>query len=299
MLLTWLSALFAALAAVCAMLAADRAVRSSRQRHREEWEDFRRRRAAGDPWSAAEGLLVGIATAELGGMRLRSLRDRVAVDLARAAEPSTVSAEGFVGRALMEGVGISMVIVLLSLIFFGRPLILLALGAGAFYAVLVRPHLLHERAEERIGRIARELPYAIDLLVLVLGAGSTLREALAMLAQSGQGEPLAEELATVLEQIEAGSSQARALEDLAARLALDDMTSLVLAINLGDETGAPLTKTLVAQAELLRARRIQRAERMAVEAPVKMMVPNTLILISVLLIVLGPVILKLVSGGVL
>jgi tight adherence protein C len=81
-------------------------------------------------------------------------------------------------------------------------------------------------------------------------------------------------------------------------LDLDELTSLVIALERADTTGAPIAELLETQSEVVQRRRMQRAERLAVEAPVKMMFPNMLILIAVLLIVLGPIFIQLVGRGV-
>ena len=60
-----------------------------------------------------------------------------------------------------------------------------------------------------------------------------------------------------------------------------------------------MAKTLETQAEVFRFRRLQRAERLAVEAPVKMMFPNMLVMLAVLLLVLGPVLVKLGQDGLM
>ena len=65
--------------------------------------------------------------------------------------------------------------------------------------------------------------------------------------------------------------------------------------------GIPINQVLKAQAEELRIKRRQRAEEKAMKAPVKMMIPLVVFVLSVLFIVLlGPTILQVIDqfGGI-
>ena len=206
--------------------------------------------------------------------------------------------ETFLARALLEGIGLTVVLTVLLFTTTGNPLLPFALGIGLLHTFGIRPQLLHSQAVERMQHISRRLPYAIDLAALVLGAGGTPREGLEMIAHQ-ENNPLGEEFARALAEMHSGAPQHRALSAMAERLQLEDLETLVVAINRGEATGAPMAKALETQAEVFRFRRLQRAERLAVEAPVKMMFPNMLIMLSVLLLVLGPVLVKLVQDGLI
>lgn len=284
-------------AGATAMLGGVAAGRRLLERNPQPLDEFRDSRGAA-PWPLrAWRLAIQVAARELPGTRLEARRRQIAADLARSAAPAEVTAEAFLGQAVLEGLAVVVVSSLIMLATIGRPVLLLALALGAAHAFFLRPHQLHTRAARRAARINRQLPYAIDLAVLVLGAGGTLREALTMLSEKAERDALAEELAVALGQVRAGTPQSKALLDMANRVQLEELSSLVIAINRGEEMGAPMAKALATQAEIFRFRRLQRAERLAVEAPVKMMFPNMIIMMSVLLIVLGPVFVKLVTQG--
>jgi tight adherence protein C len=256
-----------------------------------------RTEAADSVWPYRAGrLAVRLVSRELPQSRLSGARRRIAEDLGRAGAPVALTPEDFLSRALLEGCGIAAMVAVLMLALTGRPFVLLAGGLGLLHALGLRPHLLHAQAQERVLRIQRRLPYAMDLAVLVLRAGGTLREALALVAER-QGDPLAEEIALALTQMRAGTHSAKALIDMADRVRLEDLSTLVIGLNRGEEVGAPMAQTLETQAEIFRFRRMQRAERLAVEAPVKMMFPNMIIMLAVLLVVLGPIFVKLVTEG--
>lgn len=247
-------------------------------------------------WSRAWALAVDMASHEFSGTGLDRIRQRISLDLRRAGKPKDLGVDRFLARAVLEGCALVVVVALILWQGSGGPMILLALGLGCFYSFGLRPHWLRSQAAERVARISRHLPYAVDLAALVLGAGGTPREALEMMGRDID-EPLAEELAWVLAEIASGTPQHSALSAMAQRLELEDLDSLVIAINRGEATGAPMAKSLETQAEVFRFRRLQRAERLAVEAPVKMMFPNMLIMLAVLLLVLGPIIVQLMRDG--
>jgi tight adherence protein C len=256
-----------------------------------------RAEATGSSWPYRTGrLAVRLVARELPQSRLAGLRRRITENLGRAGAPAVLTPEAFLARALLEGCGIAVTVAVLMLALTGSPFVLLAGGLGLLHALGIRPHLLHAQAQERVLHIQRRLPYAMDLAVLVLRAGGTLREALTLAAER-QGDPLAQEIALALTQMRTGTHPAKALTDMADRVRLEDLSTLVIGLNRGEEVGAPMAQTLETQAEIFRFRRMQRAERLAVEAPVKMMFPNMIIMLAVLLVVLGPIFVKLVNEG--
>ena len=94
-----------------------------------------------------------------------------------------------------------------------------------------------------------------------------------------------------------GATQATALRNMGTRVGLESLETILNAINRGEETGAPMVETLVTQAEAFRERRLAEIEKMAVEAPTKMTFPNMMIMVSVLLLIVGPLLLQLASSG--
>jgi tight adherence protein C len=180
------------------------------------------------------------------------------------------------------------------------------LGAGAVYLTVAVPTLilgtlapywwLKDRAHNRTRRIDRELPYGLDLIALAMGAGSTFNEAVRTLVREDPQSPLNQELRQVLGEIEMGRTRTEALLNFGQRIPLEELKSIVSAIIQGETLGTPLTDALRMQSNLLRLKRSVRAEKLAGEAAVKILLPSVLILISVLIMVLGPVIVRAVKG---
>ena len=208
-----------------------------------------------------------------------------------------MTAEDYLGQALLEGVAIFLVAAGLFVSLFGLFSLFMAAVVALAWALWIRPSLVASDGESRSRAVYRRIPYALDLGVLVLEAGGTLREALEVVARGR--DPLAEELRTALKEMDSGASQANALTNMSKRVGIEALETIVLAINRGEETGAPMAQTLTVQAELFRERRLQEVEKMAVEAPTKMTFPNMMIMLSVLLLVVGPLFVKIVSSGML
>lgn len=180
------------------------------------------------------------------------------------------------------------------------------LGTGALYITILVPTLLlgtaapywwlKERAHNRTRQINRELPYGLDLIALSMGAGATFNEAVRTLVREDLKSPLNQEFRQVLGEIEMGRTRTEALLNFGQRIPLEELKSIVSAIIQGETLGTPLTDALRMQSNLLRLKRSVRAEKLAGEAAVKILLPSVLILISVLIMVLGPVIVRAVKG---
>jgi tight adherence protein C len=101
-----------------------------------------------------------------------------------------------------------------------------------------------------------------------------------------------------LSEIRVGKLRREALRDMAHRIEVPDFTNFIAAIIQADQLGVSIAKVLRIQAEQMRIRRRQRAEELANQAPVKMLIPLTfLIFPSIFIVLLGPTVLIFLSGG--
>ena len=107
-------------------------------------------------------------------------------------------------------------------------------------------------------------------------------------------DPLSEELMRVVRETQVGTPRREALRAMARRVAIPDVRSLVGALVQADELGASVGAVLRIQAEQIRQRRFERAEKLANEAPVKLLGPLVLFIFpAVFLVLLGPVFYRL------
>lgn len=173
----------------------------------------------------------------------------------------------------------------------------IALGCllTALTAFLLRRQLA-ARARYRLLLIKRRTPFMLDLLTLLMEAGATFVQALKQGVHEFRFHPVGQEFGRVLAEMNMGKSRTNALEALRDRLSDDEMTGIVGSIIQGEQLGTPLAKIFRTQAEVLRIKRTQRAETMAGEAGVKMLLPAILIMASTVLVILGPFLLSFINS---
>src|SRR5690606_36424132 len=111
---------------------------------------------------------------------------------------------------------------------------------------------------------------------------------------------LRDEFAQLLGDLRAGRPRDEALRALALRAQLPAISNLVAALGVAHKQGASLGPILRAQAEQRRTERFLRAEKLAMEAPVKMLLPLVLFIFpGTFAVLLFPVVSRLLAEGVL
>lgn len=168
--------------------------------------------------------------------------------------------------------------------------ILLALCAGLGGAVLPQS-VLRARARRRRERIVGALPDTLDLLAVSVSAGLGMDSAIAKVSEATSGA-LADELALVLTEIRIGESRQNALEHMAQRLELPEITALVRSLLQAEQLGVPLAEALTTRAAEARRRRFLEIEEQAGKAPVKMLFPTVVFIFPALFVaILAPAVL--------
>ncbi len=165
--------------------------------------------------------------------------------------------------------------------------IMLALVLDIMLAYLLRLRLRNQ-ALYRLVLIKRRLPFLLDLITLLMEAGATFIAALEDAVDEYREHPVGVEFGRVLSEMNMGKGRIGALESLKDRLHDDEITSIVGSIIQGETLGTPLARIFRTQADVLRLKRSQRAERIAGESAVQMLLPGVLIMASTVIIILGP-----------
>ncbi|MBU4270549.1 MAG: type II secretion system F family protein [Planctomycetes bacterium] len=174
---------------------------------------------------------------------------------------------------------------------FGGVGLAIAVLLVALTAWLLRRRLA-ARAKARLNLIKRRMPFLLDLLTLLMEAGSTFLGAMKQAVGEFQGHPLAEEFGRVLTDMNLGKTRTESLLAMRDRLADDEITSIIGSIVQGETLGTPLANIFRTQADVLRIKRTQRAELMAGEAGVNMLLPGVLVMVATVLIIIGPFLLN-------
>lgn len=144
------------------------------------------------------------------------------------------------------------------------------------------------QAHYRLFQIKKKMPFLLDLVTLLMEAGSTFMQALHEAVREFAGQPVGIEFGRVLAEISMGKSRAMALETMRDRLKDDEVTAIIGSIVQGEMLGTPLATVFRTQADVLRIKRTQRAETIAGEAGVKMLLPGILVMASTVIVILGP-----------
>ena len=171
--------------------------------------------------------------------------------------------------------------------FFEAPGSVMAFGLTFLTAFLLRRRLAAQ-AHYRLFQIKKKLPFLLDLLTLLMEAGSTFLQALKEGVDEFRDQPVGVEFGRVLAEISMGKSRATSLESMRDRLSDDEITSIIGSIVQGEHLGTPLATIFRTQADVLRIKRTQRAETIAGEAGVQMLLPGILVMMSTVIVILGP-----------
>lgn len=141
--------------------------------------------------------------------------------------------------------------------------------------------------------LVKALPDAVDLIVTTVEAGLAIDAALAEVGRETDG-PLGEELRLTVRETTLGRSRRDALTRLIERTQVPELKTFVQSLIQAEQSGIPIGQVLRTQAAQVRLKKRQRAEAQAQRAPVKMVVVLvTLVLPSMLLLVMGPAIMRM------
>ena len=178
----------------------------------------------------------------------------------------------------------------------GRPQAVAAL-LGAGLGVALPQIALRDAIARRELHLQRELPTCLDVLTLAVESGCSLVAAVAIAVDKAQDGPLRRAFERFLAELRGGRSRADALRSLDDWVALPAMTALVGALLQAERTGARLGDVLRAQSTQRTNERFARAEKLAMQAPVKMLGPLILCIFPCTFLIIGfPIGIRLAEG---
>jgi tight adherence protein C len=220
----------------------------------------------------------------------------VSREIQAAGLPRFWLAEEYLGKVQLIALLLTPAYVYLFFTWVGESGPLLAALAVIVTAWLLRRRLAG-RAKARLQQIKRRMPFLLDLLTLLMEAGSTFINAMRQAVQEFEGHPVAQEFGRVLADMSLGKTRTEAFQAMRDRLADDEITSIIGSILQGETLGTPLASIFRTQADVLRIKRTQRAELAAGEAGVNMLLPGVLVMIATVLVILGPFLLNYLYFG--
>lgn len=173
-----------------------------------------------------------------------------------------------------------------------QPMFLLAVVGGGVLGYLLPQMILGSKVKKRQKQILLAMPSALDLLTISVEAGLSFDAALTRVAEKYEN-PLTSEINQVLNEIRLGRPRVEALEDMARRCKVEELTNFVQAVVQSEQLGVGIANVLRIQSEEIRRRRRQRAEEQGQKAPLKMLFPMVGCIFPTLFIVLlGPAVVE-------
>ena len=100
-----------------------------------------------------------------------------------------------------------------------------------------------------------------------------------------------------MQELELGHSRRRALEHFAERVPTERVRELVFSVVQAEEKGNPVSELLSIQAQSQRLKRSIDLEESAANAALMLMGPMVLIFVCVIVLLLGPVLVRFANGG--
>jgi tight adherence protein C len=254
--------------------------------------------AQNETWAMAEPLVRWLGI-RVSGTLSPTQRQTLDEQISLAGDWLGITPEEYVAMSLLSGAACSVV------------------GAGAGYLAggvglarllpiilglvgLFLPYLqISGAAHERLRDVSRGLPYAIDLMALAMGAGLDFPGAVRQVVQkaSNPDDPMVEEFTLIMQSLSLGRTRKDALTEFAKRCPVEAVKEFVGSLVQAEERGNPVSEVLQIQATSSRTRRSVRAEELAAKAGVAMVGPLMLVFAAVMMLILGPMYLKLKDGA--
>jgi len=232
----------------------------------------------------------------LGRLMPARRRQAVLIRLRKAGLDYTMSPEQYIAGRIVAAVLAGALAAWLADSFL-QPIKWYAICAGSF-AYFYPAIWLKDRIDARKRLLLKQLPFYLDIITLCVEAGLNLSGAFDQAMRRGPPGPLREEIARILRDVRAGKSRTDALRTFAERMNEPAVGSLVSALIQAESMGMNLGPILRAQAEQRRTERFTRAEKLAMEAPVKMLFPLIAFIFPCTFVVIAfPIVMKFMASG--
>ena len=175
------------------------------------------------------------------------------------------------------------------------PLMLLAAAGFGFLYPRV---WLKDSLKKRQKLMVKALPVYLDFLTMGVEAGLNMAGAIGQAVAKGPAGPLKNEFAFVIRDLRSGLTRAEALRRMDERVRIPQVTSFISAVIQAERMGASLGPTFRTQADQRRTERFQIAEKLAMEAPVKLIFPLVAFIFPVtFLVLMFPIAVKFMQSG--
>jgi len=203
---------------------------------------------------------------------------------------SGLAAIDFYGIRVLAMLALAGLIGLLSL---RQGSVLLALrnaGFGVVVGYLLPVYWLRSKLRARKNKILKALPDALDMLTIAVEAGLAFETAMMRVGEKWH-TALSFEFRRAVSEMRIGMTREEALTRMAERCGVSELETFVAVLIQSSQLGVSIAQVLHTQAVEMRTKRRQRAEELARQAGVKMIIPLALFILPALFVViLGPMV---------
>lgn len=256
-------------------------------------EDFRKPFLTRAVWPALRGILR-----LLGRLLPTRNMERTRQQLEHAGNPGGLSVLDFYGiRVLlfiaMIGLGVLLMRGNSGQGVLGGLRVILLLAAVAY---ILPVYWLRGRINRRRSAVTRALPDALDMLTIGVEAGLAFESAMLRVGEKWDNL-LTREFRRAVAEMRVGMSREEALTRMADRCDAPDLYSFVGVLVQSSQLGVSISSVLHGQADQMRERRRQRAEELARQAGIKMLIPLVMFIFpSMFVVILGPAIPQIMNA---
>ncbi len=196
-------------------------------------------------------------------------------------------------------VGLRITAAFLGLCFFSFAMLLLGVFdyrfviAGSVLGYYMPAITMRDLRKKRENAIIKLLPVYLDYLTMAVQAGMNMSGAIQQAVDKGPQGNLKVEFNKVLRDLKAGMPRLDAIREMADRNDIRELHAFATAVIQAEKTGGSVGDTLRIQADQRRTERFHRAEKLAMEAPVKLTFPLVVFIFPMtFLIVFFPIFIK-------
>lgn len=157
------------------------------------------------------------------------------------------------------------------------------------FAAMIPTIKYNEQAKNRDLEFKRQLPEALDLLIISLSAGRTFASSLRGVLPNMQDSVLKEEFKTIVKNLDSGYTLKESLDDFASRSPNEGIETFVRSVQSATEVSAPLAETLETRAEASRQEFFDIIHQKTAQLESKIfLILTPLIMPAVMLIAIAP-----------
>jgi tight adherence protein C len=156
---------------------------------------------------------------------------------------------------------------------------------------------LKDQRKKILFQILRSMPSFLDILTLCCECGLSLNSGLVNYCDKGPEGPLRKEIERALRDVRSGASRVEALSKVGIRMANPDFSMFVSLVAQSEKLGTPLGEALRRFSEQKRTERFQRAEKLAMEAPMKIIGPLVVFIFPITFIIIAfPIVISMLEN---